>query len=152
RAIALEPKLIVCDEPVSSLDVSIQAQILNILIDLQKELNLTYIFIAHGIPVVTHMSDRIAVMYLGKIVELTTKEKIYTQPQHPYTEGLINSVPTPDPFDRAKRNLPILEGDNPNPINIPEGCRFRTRCPYAQDICKVEEPELRDIGDNNKVA
>src|SRR5699024_9953128 len=113
---------------------------------------LTYIFIAHGIPVVTHMSDRIAVMYLGKIVELTTKEKIYTQPQHPYTEGLINSVPTPDPFDRAKRNLPILEGDNPNPINIPEGCRFRTRCPYAQDICKVEEPELRDIGDNNKVA
>ncbi|WP_088052536.1 ABC transporter ATP-binding protein [Virgibacillus dakarensis] len=152
RAIALEPKIIVCDEPVSALDVSVQAQILNLLSELQKEYNLTYIFIAHGIPAVKHISDRIAVMYLGKIVEMTTKEKLNTEPKHPYTEGLINAVPIPDPTQRDKREIIILDGDNPSPINIPEGCRFQKRCPYAQEICKVKDPTLQDIDKNHQVA
>ncbi|MBY7144580.1 ATP-binding cassette domain-containing protein [Virgibacillus sp. NKC19-3] len=152
RAVVLEPKVIVCDEPVSSLDVSIQAQILNLLSNLQKEYNLTYVFIAHGIPAVKHISDRIAVMYLGKVVELTTKQKINTEPRHPYTDGLINAVPIPDPLQRDKEGLNILEGDNPNPINISGGCRFQKRCPYAQEKCKLEEPVLQEVGENHQVA
>lgn len=140
RAIALKPKLIICDEPVSALDVSIQAQILNLLAELQESFQLTYLFIAHGLPAVKHVSDRIAVMYLGKIVELADKEELFTDTIHPYTEGLINSIPVPDPkLRRDKKNM-LLEGDIPSPVNPPTGCSFHTRCPYAQAICKTEEP------------
>lgn len=142
RAIALKPKLIVCDEPVSSLDVSIQSQILNLLDKLQKELNLTYIFIGHGLPAVKHISDRIAVMYLGRIVEITTKEQLFTSPMHPYTEGLISAVPIADPEFRDQRERIILEGDIPNAVNPPSGCHFRTRCPIATEKCKEVSPEL----------
>lgn len=142
RAIALKPKLIVCDEPVSSLDVSIQSQILNLLDKLQKELNLTYIFIGHGLPAVKHISDRIAVMYLGRIVEITTKEQLFTSPMHPYTEGLISAVPIADPEFRDQRERIILEGDIPNAVNPPSGCNFRTRCPIATEKCKEFDPEL----------
>lgn len=152
RAISLNPKLIVCDEPVSALDVSIQAQILNILKSLQKELDLTYIFIAHGIPAVNHVSNRIVVMYLGKIVEITQKNKIYESPRHPYTEGLINAVPISNPKFRKENNNNILKGENPSPVNLPSGCRFRTRCPYAQDICKEKEPNLQKMEDGTEVA
>lgn len=142
RALALNPKLIICDEPVSALDVSIQAQILNLLSDLQKEFNLTYLFIAHGLPAVKHISDRVAVMYLGKIVELATKEELFTHPLHPYTEGLINSIPIPDPLLRKDKKEVLLEGDIPSPVNPPSGCSFHTRCPYATDKCKAVEPIL----------
>lgn len=140
RAIALKPKLIICDEPVSALDVSIQSQILNLMSKLQKELRLTFIFIAHGLPAVKYISDKIAVMYLGKIVELTTKEKLFSKPLHPYTEGLLSAVPLPDPMLRNKKEGVILEGDIPSPTNIPSGCRFHPRCPHAQGKCKNEEP------------
>ncbi|MCA1024511.1 ABC transporter ATP-binding protein [Cytobacillus kochii] len=140
RAIALQPKLIICDEPVSALDVSIQSQILNLMSKLQKELRLTFIFIAHGLPAVKYISDKIAVMYLGKIVELTTKEKLFSKPLHPYTEGLLSAVPLPDPMLRNKKDGVILEGDIPSPTNIPSGCRFHPRCPHAQEKCKNEEP------------
>ncbi|WP_461610795.1 ABC transporter ATP-binding protein [Cytobacillus kochii] len=140
RAIALQPKLIICDEPVSALDVSIQSQILNLMSKLQKELRLTFIFIAHGLPAVKYISDKIAVMYLGKIVELTTKEKLFSKPLHPYTEGLLSAVPLPDPMLRNKKEGVILEGDIPSPTNIPSGCRFHPRCPHAQEKCKNEEP------------
>lgn len=142
RAIALRPKLIVCDEPVSALDVSIQSQILNLLARLQKELHLTYIFIGHGLPAVKHISDHIAVMYLGRIVELTTKEELFKAPMHPYTEGLISSVPIPDPELRDQKERIILEGDIPSPVDPPSGCHFRTRCPLATDKCKEVIPEL----------
>src|SRR5699024_2534796 len=142
RAIALRPKLIVCDEPVSALDVSIQSQILNLLDRLQKELNLTYIFIGHGLPAVKHISDHIAVMYLGRIVELTTKEELFKAPMHPYTEGLISSVPIPDPELRDQKERIILEGDIPSPVDPPSGCHFRTRCPLATEKCKEVIPEL----------
>jgi len=144
RALALRPRLIVADEPVSALDVSVQAQILNLLIDLKKEFQLTYLFIAHNLDVVRYVSDRIAVMYLGKIVEFGLCEEVYVQPLHPYTQALISAAPIPDPeLDRSKRLL--LQGDLPSPANPPPGCSFHTRCPMAQDRCKVEAPELRQI-------
>lgn len=152
RAIALKPKLVICDEPVSALDVSIQSQILNLMAKLQKEFNLTFIFIAHGLPAVKHISNRIAVMYLGKVVEITTKEKLFDQPLHPYTEGLLSAVPIADPFLRDKKNRIILEGDMPSPANPPSGCRFHTRCAYASERCKTEIPDLIEEKPDHFVA
>ena len=143
RAIALEPKLIICDEPVSALDVSIQAQILNLLKDLQERLNLTYIFISHDLSVIEHVCDRIAVMYLGRIVELTTREELYRNPQHPYTQALLSSIPT---IGLGKKKMTkILSGEIPSPINPPSGCSFHPRCPYKMDICVTNRPLLRGI-------
>ena len=143
RALALRPKLIICDEAVSALDVSIQAQILNLLTDLQKKHHLTYIFIAHGMPTVKHISTNVAVMYLGKIVEFAPKGDLFRRPMHPYTEGLLQAVPIPDPTLRTDSDDHILHGDVPNAVHPPEGCRFCTRCPYVQDRCRTEAPELR---------
>ena len=140
RALATNPRLIICDEPVSALDVSIQSQVLNLLKDLQNEFKLTYLFIAHGLNVVKHVSDRIGVMYLGKMVELAGGDELYAHPLHPYTEALLSAIPVPDPT--AKRERIILSGDVPCPINPPEGCRFHTRCPKAMEVCRVKEPEL----------
>jgi peptide/nickel transport system ATP-binding protein/oligopeptide transport system ATP-binding protein len=150
RALALTPKFIVCDEPVSALDVSIQSQILNILKEAQAEFNLTYLFIAHNLSVIQHISDRVAVMYLGKIVELTTRDELYRNPMHPYTKALLSAIPIPNP--RLKRERTILTGDIPSPLNPPTGCRFHTRCPVARDICSQEEPEFREIQVNHWVA
>jgi len=150
RALAVNAKFIVCDEPVSALDVSIQSQILNLLDELQDEFGLTYLFIAHDLSVVEHVSDRVAVMYLGKIVEIAYRDELYENPLHPYTQALLSAVPVPDP--RAKIKRVILKGDVPSPVNVPPGCNFHTRCMYRKDICSKEIPTLKDMGNEHIVA
>ncbi len=150
RALAVGPKLVIADEPVSALDVSIQAQVINILQDLQKDYGLTYLFISHDLSVVKHISDKVIVMYLGKIVEMAEKDGLYSNPLHPYTQSLISAIPVPNPSYKKKRI--ILEGDVPSPLNPPDGCRFHPRCPKAMDICNVKEPVLRDCGNSHFIA
>jgi oligopeptide transport system ATP-binding protein len=152
RALAVNPSFIVCDEPISALDVSIQAQIINLLEDLQEQFNLTYLFIAHDLSVVRHISDRIAVMYLGKIMEMCDRDELYRNPMHPYSQALLSAVPIPDPVVEEKRQRIILEGDVPSPVNPPKGCHFSTRCPKVMDVCRENEPEFRDYGEEHFVA
>jgi len=152
RALILKPKLIICDEPVSALDVSIQAQVINLLMDLQKEMDLTLIFIAHDLSIVKHISTKIMVLYMGNMVELAKSEDIYNHPRHPYTQALISAVPIPDPIIEKNKDLILLEGDLPSPINPPSGCVFRTRCKKAQDICSQEKPELKEATSSHEVA
>ena len=150
RALALSPKLIIADEPVSSLDVSIQAQVLNLMMDLQRECGLAYLFISHNLAVVEHISQRVAVMYLGRIVEYADRKSLFTTPLHPYTELLLSAVPVPDPSVKRVRRL--LQGDVPSPVNPPPGCHFHTRCPYALDVCKVRTPALREVRPGHQAA
>jgi oligopeptide transport system ATP-binding protein len=152
RALATRPKLIICDEPVSALDVSIQTQVITLLMRLREEMNLTYIFIAHDLSVVRHISDRVAVMYLGKVVEITNSDELYDNPLHPYTQALLSAVPIPDPVVDRQRKRILLTGDVPSPVNPPTGCHFHPRCHMAIDICKEKEPEFRDIGGEHWVA
>jgi len=149
RALALNPRAIICDEPVSALDVSIQAQVVNLLVKLQEEMGLSYLFIAHDLSLVEHISDRVAVMYLGKIVELAKDTDLYNSPKHPYTEALLSAVPIPDP--KMKKQRIILQGEIPSPINLPKGCRFYSRCPRRLEICKTDEPEFKDLGEDHWV-
>ena len=150
RALSLRPQVIICDEPVAALDVSIQAQVVNLLAELQAELGLSYLFISHDLAVVKHISHRVAIMYLGRIVEIGTRRDLFENPQHPYTESLLSAVPIPDP--KARRKVRVLQGDVPSPINRPKGCHFHTRCPYATDRCEREDPVMHDITSSHAVA
>ncbi len=152
RALALNPKFIVCDEPIAALDVSIQAQVVNLLEDLQEEFGLTYLFISHDLSMVRHIADRVAVMYLGKIVELSPRDGLYEDPKHPYTKALLSAVPEPDPVSHDNANRVILQGDVPSPSNPPKGCNFCTRCPSVMEICKTDDPEFRQIEPGRFVA
>ncbi len=152
RALAIEPKFIVCDEPISALDVSIQAQVVNLLIELQRDMKLTYLFIAHDLSMVKHISDRVAVMYLGTMVELASSTELYDKPLHPYTQALLSAIPIPDPNIERSRQRVLLEGDVPSPINPSAGCRFKGRCRYAKDVCHQQMPELREVGPDHFVA
>jgi oligopeptide transport system ATP-binding protein len=152
RALALNPEFIVCDEPISALDVSIQAQIVNLLRKLQKELNLTYLFISHDLSIVRYISDRVGVMYLGSLVEVADAQELYLNPIHPYTQGLLSAIPVPDPHVESEREYITMDGEVPSPVDVPEGCRFATRCKYATDECRKSCPSLQDIGGNHQVA
>ncbi len=152
RALAVEPELVVCDEPISALDVSIQAQVVNLLMDLQKKMGLSYLFITHDLSMVRQISDRIAVMYLGNIVELAPSNELYEKHQHPYTQALLSAIPIPDPEVEAKRQRQVLSGDVPSPVNLPQGCAFANRCPVATERCRQERPQLREVGPDHLVA